>query len=1380
MSRWLLFTLALLTFAPLVVRAQDDDDEPQYVPGLIATYTDAAGHRAVRVERELQLNSGSSRPDDRLTEGSPFTAQWRGRLFTIVTGKYQLQVYSAGKVRVALAGRELLTAHSNDAAWHSAEPIELGYGYHSITIDYEPATTAQLRLFWSGPQFALEPILDRHLFHDPGQTPDAAFDTGRSLAVSHRCGACHTGFESAKPLAAPALTHLQGNLHTSWLLETLMAGGDDAAPEVANRVRRMPYYGLSRADAEAITATLLAASQPPAERVDLQKILAAQKPVTVPGSKAKSTKPRTTPSREQGELLAHSLGCLGCHRHDDVGTKGLFAAGDLARVGRKRPSETLFRWLDDPAAINAQHRMPVFALSALERADLAEYLSPTEPLKTVSLDAPVLERGKQLLAEHRCGACHDLPEKLKHPVLTTPFTETSRWDAGCLQHARAAERRPGWRFPTETIQALKTFVSLSQGAKSSSLDGALVLRERNCVGCHVRGAELGMTPTLAGVTARLPSLSPRLPALQPPALTGVGDKLHDAALAAAIELKHPPRRPWLDIRMPRFKLRPEETAALVQHLVNHDRIPDRPAMAKPAVDDAALRLAAPRLVTSDGFGCTSCHKIGTSEPIKVALNAQGTDLTMLGERIRPSWFDRWTRNPARIVPRMEMPAIQQPVRGTLHDNLDVQLSALWTTLNMPGFNPPQPNPVRVVRSRNEPNNPEPAHVLTDVIESGKDVYLRPFVVGLTNRHNVLFDLERGTLAAWWIGDTARQRTRGKAWYWEMGSEPLHKDVENWLSISLRDANGRVWLPTPDGQFAATLDEWYHDAQHLVVTYRIHVQYETRSRLLNITQRFSPHSHADGRSGVEITTRVEGVSTGDEIVVVSNGMRLNLDEASTDQRRIFKLSLSSDLPVDQFLNPPVILPQPQSVKLAMLPGFEAVQLPLSAEEMPTGLTWRRDGTLVIASLKGRVCLVHDRDHDGLADSYEVVSDDLPAPYGLTTTDDDELDVITKFGLVRVSQLDRPTVRGTSTVIADGWGYTADYHDWAVGLPRDKQGRYYVGLPCQQDNRSEAAAKLRGTILRLVPQKPTRDEPRLFRLETFAAGQRFPMGLALDGLGQLFATDNQGNYNPFNELNHIMPGERYGFINKREVKPGFAPPFQSPAIELPHPWTRSVNGLCFLNTPWELNKKLKRNVFGPFEGHLVGCEYNNLTLIRMSLQQIGDTFQGAAYSLGRAPEVDEPTFEGPVCCAVSPDGDLYVGNMRDSGWGGGQNTGSIVRLRPTGDWPLGIAEMRAKHDGFELAFTGPIDRAKASDPKHYHIRSYRRISTPAYGGNDVDERSERVTQVEVDSTGQIVRLKLNALREGFVYELRLDALGKDDKLLFPAEAHYTLRKIPPTRD
>src|SRR5690606_9060796 len=140
-----------------------------------------------------------------------------------------------------------------------------------------------------------------------------------------------------------------------------------------------------------------------------------------------------------------------------------------------------------------------------------------------------------------------------------------------------------------------------------------------------------------------------------------------------------------------------------------------------------------------------------------------------------------------------------------------------------------------------------------------------------------------------------------------------------------------------------------------------------------------------------------------------------------------------------------------------------------------------------------------------------SDELAAPYGLAAYNG-AIDVITKYALLRLSDENADGRADRTQVVASGWGHTADYHDWAVGLPRDAEGNYYVALPCQQDERSPAAAYLRGRGLKLTPRKPTPDNPHLYAVEVFCEGLRFPMGLALSRTGQLFATDNQGNYNP----------------------------------------------------------------------------------------------------------------------------------------------------------------------------------------------------------------------------------------------------------------------------
>jgi hypothetical protein len=334
---------------------------------------------------------------------------------------------------------------------------------------------------------------------------------------------------------------------------------------------------------------------------------------------------------------------------------------------------------------------------------------------------------------------------------------------------------------------------------------------------------------------------------------------------------------------------------------------------------------------------------------------------------------------------------------------------------------------------------------------------------------------------------------------------------------------------------------------------------------------------------------------------------------------------------------------------------------------------------------------------------------------------------------------------------------------------------MALPCQQDDRSEAAAKLRGQALKLIPYNSP-EMPRAYRIESIAAGLRFPMGLALSKNGDLFASDNQGNYNPFNELNHLQFGKRYGFINKLEAKPGFSPDCESPAVSLPHPWTRSVNGLCFLDTPKALKEKGRVNVFGAFEGDLIGCEYNGLSLVRMSLQKVGSQFQGAAYMFSRTPVAGEATFEGPVTCEVSPSGELFVGSIHDSGWGGGQNTGSIVRLQADGELPLGIDEVRATATGFKIVFTQPVNAARATKAESYSIRSYRRVSTPAYGGDDQDERSEAVRGLQVSSDLKTVTVDLNQLRAGYVYEINVGSVGVDESLIFPSQAHYNMRIVP----
>ena len=89
---------------------------------------------------------------------------------------------------------------------------------------------------------------------------------------------------------------------------------------------------------------------------------------------------------------------------------------------------------------------------------------------------------------------------------------------------------------------------------------------------------------------------------------------------------------------------------------------------------------------------------------------------------------------------------------------------------------------------------------------------------------------------------------------------------------------------------------------------------------------------------------------------------------------------------------------------------------------------------------------------------------------------------------------------------------------------------------------------------------------------------------------------------------------------------------------------------------------------------------------------------------------------------------------------------------------------------------MDAQRASELENYSVQSATRVSTTSYGGGDLDRRTDRITSVVVAEDRMSVQLNLEALREGFVYDVKIRNLTERDSIFFPAEAYYTLRTIP----
>src|SRR5262249_23295517 len=142
-----------------------------------------------RLDEAIAFDWQEAACDPRLPAGD-FTAKWQGRLWARGAGTYRLQCFVPGGVTIKLAGKTVISGQMRQPEWLASEPLALDFDYHPLEISFrrtEPQ--AQLALFWSGPDFRLEPVPAWALVHEREKTIPSTFERGRQLAAALRCGA---------------------------------------------------------------------------------------------------------------------------------------------------------------------------------------------------------------------------------------------------------------------------------------------------------------------------------------------------------------------------------------------------------------------------------------------------------------------------------------------------------------------------------------------------------------------------------------------------------------------------------------------------------------------------------------------------------------------------------------------------------------------------------------------------------------------------------------------------------------------------------------------------------------------------------------------------------------------------------------------------------------------------------------------------------------------------------------------------------------------------------------------------------------------------------------------------------------------------------------
>lgn len=421
-------------------------------------------------------------------------------------------------------------------------------------------------------------------------------------------------------------------------------------------------------------------------------------------------------------------------------------------------------------------------------------------------------------------------------------------------------------------------------------------------------------------------------------------------------------------------------------------------------------------------------------------------------------------------------------------------------------------------------------------------------------------------------------------------------------------------------------------------------------------------------------------------------------------------------------------------------------------------------------------------------YHLFASGLHEPLGLLWHDG-AFYTVQRSELTRIEDTTGDGIADRYRTIAKGWGVTGHYHEYAYGPKLDGEGNLWLTL--------NIGLGLRGEQVKRAIHEPTLNVTQgLWRgwgmkltpngeLVPMCAGMRSPSGLGANLEGDMFYTDQQGNWVATNSLHHMREGAFFHHPDSLASmnEPG-SPITPIAAIPQGIPYPEAVERLPQMLPPavWFPYKKAGQSPtdimldtsggkFGPFSGQLFVGEFTLSSIHRVFLEKVDGEYQGAVFPFRSG-------FASAVLrLAQGPDGSVLAG-LSNRGWSSlGTASYGLQRVVWTGKTPFEIQEMRAMPDGFELTFTQPVDPRTASDPASYAMTSHTYLYHAAYGSDEVKKETLPITSAEVSEDGLRVRLKISGLRKLFVHELLAEGVrSQEGQPLLHPDAYYTLNRIP----